>query len=102
MAGLQAPPERNVAHEHHTIRVCMGPGCTCCGSGRLLRTVAEQLNDAAPDALADGSLSVATCGCVGACTLGPVMMVDRRVHIAVDDRKLADVLGGLLGQLVEH
>lgn len=62
------------------ISVCKGTACYVKGSPEILKSLEKELRIKAPDSTADGKFSLEVVRCLGACGLGPVMMVNKRAH----------------------
>jgi len=66
----------------HVLRVCLGTACHVRGAPRVLDEVCRTLGVAPGGTTADGEYTVETVNCLGACALGPVVMVDGGFHAA--------------------
>ena len=64
----------------HTCTVCMGTACHVRGAPRLLEQVERDTGIGAGETTPDLSLSVEEVGCVGACALGPLVILDGEYH----------------------
>lgn len=62
------------------VRVCQGTACHVNGGAAVLAAVSEELDVAVGGTTADGEFTLETVGCVGACSLAPVMVVGDAVH----------------------
>ena len=82
----------------HLVSVCVGTACHVRGSGRVLERVGARLGIGPGETSADMEYTLHTVNCLGACALGPVMVVDGEYHgqmspakvdtlLARDDRK---------------
>lgn len=60
----------------HEIHVCMGTACHVRGAPRILEALERDLDIPAGKTTADLSCTLETVNCVGACALGPVIVVD--------------------------
>jgi NADH-quinone oxidoreductase subunit E len=60
----------------HHIQVCMGTACHVRGSPRILDAVERKLRISAGRTTKDLNYSLETVNCVGACALGPLVVVD--------------------------
>jgi bidirectional [NiFe] hydrogenase diaphorase subunit len=63
----------------HACVVCTGTACYIKGARELLKSVSAQHRVGPGETTADGSLSVLTARCFGACGLAPVVVVDNDV-----------------------
>ena len=64
----------------HTCTVCMGTACHVRGARRLLEQLERDTGVAAGGTTPDLSLTVEEVNCVGACALGPLVLVDGAYH----------------------
>jgi NADH-quinone oxidoreductase subunit E len=76
----------------HTCSVCMGTACHVRGAGMVLEEAERQLGVEAGQTSEDGSFTLERVNCVGACALGPVVVVDGKVHEHMSLRKLRSVI----------
>ena len=72
----------------HLITVCMGTACHVRGAPRMLDEVIGQLGVEPGETTEDGVFTVETVNCLGACALGPVVVLDGRYHDHMTPRKL--------------
>jgi NADH-quinone oxidoreductase subunit E len=70
----------------HTCTVCMGTACHVRGAPRLLEQLERDTGVAAGGTTADLSLTIEEVNCVGACALGPLVLIDGdyRGHMTAD------------------
>ena len=66
----------------HTVKVCMGTACHVRGAPRILEEFCRRLEIAPGDTSADGEFTLETVNCVGACALGPVVVIDDHAYKA--------------------
>jgi NADH-quinone oxidoreductase subunit E len=64
----------------HTCTVCMGTACHVRGAPRLLEQLERDVGIGSGGTTPDLSLSVEEVGCVGACALGPLVLLDGEYH----------------------
>ena len=76
----------------HTIRVCRGTACYVRGGRRVLNAVKTGLGIEEEETTEDMMFTLQTVACLGACALGPVMVVDSTYHGKMDPRKAVSVL----------
>jgi NADH:ubiquinone oxidoreductase subunit E len=72
----------------HTINVCMGTACFVKGADKVLEEFKKQLNIKEGKNMSDdGTFSLDSLRCVGACGLAPVVLVDGKVYgrVKVED-----------------
>jgi hypothetical protein len=60
----------------HELHVCMGTACHVRGAPRILEALERKLKVRAGSTTRDQKYTLETVNCVGACALGPVVMVD--------------------------
>jgi NADH-quinone oxidoreductase subunit E len=76
----------------HHCGVCMGTACHVRGAPRLLDEIERQFG-ATPSARSkDGTLSVETLHCVGACAMGPLVVLDDEYQGNMTPRRLTALL----------
>ena len=64
----------------HLITVCMGTACHVRGAPKLADEVLGQLQVKAGETTQDGEFTVETVNCLGACALGPVVVLDGKYY----------------------
>ena len=60
----------------HLINVCMGTACHVRGAERVLEKIERNIGIESGDSTDDGRFSLETVNCVGACALGPIVVID--------------------------
>jgi NADH-quinone oxidoreductase subunit E len=80
----------------HTCTVCMGTACHVRGAPRLLEQLERDTGVAAGGTAPDLSLSVEEVSCVGACALGPLVLVDEEYHGHMTSERLTRLVKKLL------
>jgi len=81
----------------HTCTVCMGTACHVRGASLLVEHVERQAHVKAGGTTEDGQLTLETVNCVGACALGPVVIVDGAYVGSATTRKVDRALKPILG-----
>ena len=76
----------------HLITVCMGTACHVRGAPRMVDEVLGQLGIDPGKTTEDGAFTVETVNCLGACALGPVVVLDGRYHDHMTPRKLRKLI----------
>ena len=76
----------------HLITVCMGTACHVRGAPRMLDEVLGQLGMRAGDTTDDGAFTVERVNCLGACALGPVVVLDGVYHAHMTPGKLRKLI----------
>ncbi len=64
----------------HLIKVCQGTACHVRGGARVLNEIERQLGIKAGETSSDLKFTLETVNCLGACALGPVVVVDNEYH----------------------
>lgn len=63
------------------VMVCTGTACHVQGSDRIIHRVRDELRlGEGEDTTADGNCTVEKVACVGACSIAPVVIIDKQVH----------------------
>jgi NADH-quinone oxidoreductase subunit E len=60
----------------HIINVCLGTACHVRGAGRVLEEIGRQLDIKPGETSRDFKFTMETVNCVGACALGPIVIID--------------------------
>ena len=60
----------------HLINVCLGTACHVRGAVRILETIERETGIKTGDTAEDLRFSLDTVNCVGACALGPIVIID--------------------------
>ena len=77
----------------HLINVCLGTACHVRGAPALLDEISRQLGIEQGDTTEDMQFSLEAVNCLGACALGPIMVVDGEYHGQMRPGKVKKVLG---------
>ncbi len=64
----------------HVINVCLGTACHVRGSDKVLAQIEKELMIKAGETTTDLKFTLATVNCVGACALGPMVIVGEDYH----------------------
>lgn len=72
----------------HLLTVCLGTACHVRGAPKFLDEVLGQLNVQPGETTADGKFTVETVNCLGACALGPVVVLDGKYYDHMTTAKL--------------
>ena len=80
----------------HTCTVCMGTACHVRGAPRLLEQLERDTGVAAGGTTPDLSLTIEEVSCVGACALGPLVLIDDEYHGHMTGERLSRLVGRLL------
>jgi len=76
----------------HTVRVCLGTACYVRGGKKIAENVEKIFGIKEGETTPDKMFTYETVRCLGACGLGPVVVVDDNVHGRVKPDKLKDIL----------
>ena len=60
----------------HVVSVCMGTACNVRGSRKVLERIQDKLGIHPGQTTEDGEFTLETVNCLGACALGPIVVVD--------------------------
>jgi NADH-quinone oxidoreductase subunit E len=60
----------------HVINVCLGTACVVRGSKKVLERISDRLGIQPGETTEDGEFTLETVNCLGACALGPIVVVD--------------------------
>ncbi len=77
------------------ITACCGTACHVKGSDRLINTLFRELNiPDEEDTTKDGQFTVEKVACVGACSIAPVIIINKKVHGEMNINKLLKQIKG--------
>ena len=76
----------------HLLTICMGTACHVRGAPKFLDEVLGQLNVKPGQTTEDGKFTVETVNCLGACALGPVVVLDGKYYDHMTARKLRTLI----------
>ena len=76
----------------HQVDVCMGTACHVRGAERIATHLAEELGIETGGTTDDLEVSLDTVHCVGACALGPVVVMDGEFHGGMTPRRITTEL----------
>ncbi|MCX5820289.1 MAG: NAD(P)H-dependent oxidoreductase subunit E [Deltaproteobacteria bacterium] len=76
----------------HTVRVCLGTACYVRGGKALADALRKEFGVNEGETTPDRRFTFESVRCLGACGLGPVVVVDEDVHGRMKPSKLKDVL----------
>jgi NADH-quinone oxidoreductase subunit E len=82
----------------HIIKVCLGTACFVRGAPRILEQVGTDLGISPGETTEDGLFTLETVNCLGACALGPLIVVDQDYHGRLKPGEIATVLAGYNGK----
>ena len=73
----------------HKIDICEGTACHIRGAAVLMNQVSDELGIAAGGTTNDGEYSLNSVHCVGACAMGPVVVIDGTYHGSMTSSRLS-------------
>ena len=76
----------------HIVQVCLGTACHVRGAVRILETVERELGIEGGQTDEDLQWTLETVGCLGACALGPIVVVDGEYHGQMTSAKATRLL----------
>ena len=76
----------------HIISVCIGTACHVRGSRRIVDEIRKKLDIEIGGTTPDKQFTLETVRCLGACALGPVMVVDKDYHGQMSTDKVDPIL----------
>ncbi len=76
----------------HIVTFCMGTACHVRGSDRVLTEVGDMLGVEPGQTTADGEFTLKVANCLGACAIGPVMVLDGQYHGKISASKAKKLL----------
>lgn len=76
----------------HLLTVCMGTACHVRGAPRFLDEVLNQLQVQPGETTEDGEFTVEAVNCLGACALGPIVVLDGKYYDHMSAGKLRTLM----------
>jgi NADH-quinone oxidoreductase subunit E len=76
----------------HTCTVCLGTACHVRGAEKVLDKVKRSLDIDVGETTKDMQFTLKTVNCLGACALGPMMVIDDDYHGHMAQNKVEDIL----------
>jgi len=76
----------------HLINVCLGTACHVRGSDKVLAQMEKELGIKTGGNTADLKFTLETVNCVGACALGPMVIIGEDYHGEMTPEKVGEVL----------
>jgi NADH-quinone oxidoreductase subunit E len=76
----------------HLIHVCLGTACHVRGAPRILQRIERKLNMKSGETSEDLMFTLETVNCLGACALGPVVVIDGQYHGQMTQAKVEKLL----------
>lgn len=79
----------------YTIMVCDGTACHMAGSQEVLKGIEEEIGLKPGEVTKDLMFSLDQVGCLGACALAPVMVINNEVYGNLTREKVKEILKGI-------
>ena len=76
----------------HTIQVCLGTACHVRGGARILSYLENRLDAKSGETTGDLAFTLESVNCLGACALGPMMMIDKKYYGKINPNKIEPIL----------
>jgi len=76
----------------HTIQVCLGTACHVRGGARILSYLENRLDAKSGETTGDLAFTLESVNCLGACALGPMMVIDRKYYGKISTNKIESIL----------
>ncbi len=82
----------------HIVKICMGTACHVRGAASIQDKMERTLCIKPGETTPDNKFSLETVNCVGACALGPVVVIDTKYHGQMTMNKVDKVIGKFKGE----
>ncbi|MEW6724203.1 MAG: NADH-quinone oxidoreductase subunit NuoE [Bacillota bacterium] len=76
----------------YKVQTCKGTACYVKGAEQVLARIEQELGIKAGDTTSDGKFSIEVVRCLGACGLGPVIMINDDVHARLKPDQVPGIL----------
>jgi NADH-quinone oxidoreductase subunit E len=80
----------------HLVCACLGTACHVRGAASVVEELQQQLGIQAGETTPDGRFTLETVNCLGACALGPVVVIDGHYFSKVKKARIRQLLDGAL------
>lgn len=80
----------------HFVCACLGTACHVRGAARVVEELQDQLGIKSGETTPDGQFTLETVNCLGACALGPVVVIDGHYFSKVRKARVRQLLDGAL------
>ena len=77
----------------HLLNVCLGTACHVRGAVRILETIERELGIEPGETTKDLKYTLERVNCVGACALGPIVIIDGEYSGGMSNEKVKPLLG---------
>jgi NADH:ubiquinone oxidoreductase subunit E len=85
----------------YVCKVCLGTACHVRGGPRILEALERELGIKASKTTPDGRFSLEAVRCLGACALGPILVINEEPHAHVSPDKATRLITQVAGGKVE-
>lgn len=85
-----------VPRGRHILRVCDSPPCYILGADNIVEAVETRLAIRPGETTPDGMFTLETSGCLGACGVAPVMMIDHEIYGHLTYEKVMSILDDII------
>ena len=79
-------------HGKHTVRVCLGTACYVRGGKTIAKNIEKLLGIKEGETTEDRLFTYESVRCLGACGLGPVVVIDDEIHGRMKPAKVKELL----------
>jgi NADH-quinone oxidoreductase subunit E len=76
----------------HLINVCLGTACHVRGADKVVEQIEKELGIKTGENTADLRFTLETVNCVGACALGPIVVIGEDLHGEMTPDKVSEIL----------
>jgi NADH-quinone oxidoreductase subunit E len=76
----------------YSIQVCLGTACHVRGGVRVLDYLENRLDVKAGGTTKDMAFTLLSVNCLGACALGPIMVIDKKYYGKINTNKIESIL----------
>lgn len=76
----------------HVIKACLGTACHVRGAVKVLQSIERELGISTGDTTRDFRFTLETVNCLGACALGPLVVIDNDYHGQMKTTKVKKML----------
>lgn len=76
----------------HIITACCGTACHVRGGQKVLQELQNQLHIEVDETTSDKTFTLETVRCLGACALGPLIVIDGKYHGQMNPKRIASTL----------
>ncbi len=82
----------------YIIRLCKSPLCRMVGAFNLLAYIEQKLSIRMGETTSDMVFTLEPSECLGYCDRAPVMMINERIFVDLDEKKVEQIIDDLLSQ----